>query len=813
MVVMALASCRGCSSRVTQLTPAELHVEPAELEFPHTYVGHPARRALTVSNRGQQPGQVAWLIAEPFSIDRLEFTVGGGESLELTVEFAPTAPGPFTGRLTSQGLEVSLHGTGLEVPQCVAELCHEASFDVAQASCRSTLTPDETSCSDACVSNGRCRAGSCVGQARDCSDGDACTLDACGPTGCTHGPLACPSPTNPCRAATCDALTGCGEEDAVDGTLCGPDVCTQRDVQICVAGACVTRQRPDTGRCENTWVSLAMPARNGRAVVWDSARKKLLAFGGRNGTPMFSDTWEFDGQQWTQRFPAQSPPPLSFATLAFDSFRRRAVLFGGQLPDAGRSSETWEWDGVTWLARPVGTSPPRRQSSGMAYDVVHRKTVLFGGTTSNGYESDTWEWDGARWTQRQVPGPSARDGHSMVFDERRARIVLVGGYDGTVQSDLWEWDGTSWTERHAATTPGPRARFGLAYDGDRQRVVMGFGSTSPSSYSGEVWEWDGLDWSERTALRLPGTILLDPNLVWDAAQHRLTVLSSLELFAWTGAEWTSFKPSYRPGASVAFDSNRGVVVLFGGQLFGRAHQFEGELWEWDGTRWSLHLPSPHPVGRYQAGLVFDRDRNRVVLFGGSNKLNQPGGLMGVDYDDTWEWDGTSWHEVTSSVRPPAGAAEARLVFVPPLHRSLYVHPTLGRWSFDGTGWQQDQPGAQPNGVMLFDASASKLAAIAPSSSSTTQRSFFDGSTWTGQMFATTWRPDWLRIDAAFDVSRSLTVFHFADSTYQPQTWEFDGATFTQRQPRVMPPFGPMLYDSTRQKVMLHDGTDTWVYLP
>ncbi len=80
MLVMGLASCRGCSSRVTQLMPAELQVDPAELEFPDTYVGHPTRKPITVSNRGQLPGQVAWMLADPFSFDRPELTVGGGAS-------------------------------------------------------------------------------------------------------------------------------------------------------------------------------------------------------------------------------------------------------------------------------------------------------------------------------------------------------------------------------------------------------------------------------------------------------------------------------------------------------------------------------------------------------------------------------------------------------------------------------------------------------------------------------------------------------------------------------------------------------------
>ena len=70
-------------------------------------------------------------------------------------------------------------------------------------------------------------------------------------------------------------------------------------------------------------------ARHGHALGYDSARGRVVLFGGINdSTGYLSDTWEWDGNVWTQRTPAQSPPARGVA-LAYDSARGRIVLFGG----------------------------------------------------------------------------------------------------------------------------------------------------------------------------------------------------------------------------------------------------------------------------------------------------------------------------------------------------------------------------------------------------------------------------------------------------------------------------------------------------
>ncbi len=819
LTTLALGTgCRSCAPGVTTLGPAELRVDSMVVELPATYVGQTATAPLSLSNTGGQAATVAWSVEAPFDVTPSELTVGARDSSPLELRFAPTAVGRFESVLSGAGLGVTLRGEGLAIPQCVAGACEVASFDFTTQACRTNREPDGAACLDVCVLAGQCRAGSCVGQARDCADGDACTLDGCGASGCTHPPVVCPPPSNPCRLAACESSRGCAEEDAPDGTLCGPDVCTAVDVQVCLSGTCTTRRRPDTGRCQNTWVSLSLTARGGHDAVWDEARQRVLVFGGHDGAPLFADTWEWDGSSWTQRFPAQSPPPTTGHRLAYDAVRRRAVLFGGARAGVRANelaTDTWEWDGTTWLTRATPVAPPPRHSAAMVYDAARRKTVLFGGQNASTVLGDTWEWDGLQWVERTGAGPPARSRHAMAYDSRRQRVVLYGGYATSIASllsDVWEWDGAAWAQRPTSGGPGPRAEFGLAFDADTARVTLTGGYSNGSTYPRETWDWNGSSWALRAGANLP-RLELDPRLVWDATRRRLTVVASLEALALTGSQWAVFKPPYRQSGSVAFDSRRGVLVLFGGHIVAGSG-ITNETWEWNGSIWQLRTPATSPPVRYGAGLAFDAQRQRVVLFGGSTKLNQAGGVMGDDFDDTWEWDGTTWAErQLTGPRPAAGRATGRLVFHSADQRILLVGMD-GRWTLEPSGWQQVSATPQPAESAFYDGADRGLVSLARSGPTLTRWLLANG-TWTQRTFVMgPQEPRNRPFSGVFDASRNTTVTFGVDATGAVSTWEFDGTDWLQRQPReTSRQNGSLVFDSTRQKVMLHDDVDTWVYLP
>src|SRR5262249_12382183 len=67
--------------------------------------------------------------------------------------------------------------------------------------------------------------------------------------------------------------------------------------------------------------------------------------------------------------------------------------------------------------------------------------------------------------------------------------------------------------------------------------------------------------------------------------------------------------------------------------------------------WMHAAPATTPPGRYDAGMAFDSARNRTVLFGGVD-VNFNG------LNDTWEWDGSTWTQLSPATSPPARSASA-----------------------------------------------------------------------------------------------------------------------------------------------------------
>src|SRR5205814_382493 len=101
----------------------------------------------------------------------------------------------------------------------------------------------------------------------------------------------------------------------------------------------------------------------------------------------------------------------------YDLMRGRSVLFGGS---AG-GTETWEWDGSNWTQSAPATVPPTRRGHAMAFHTPSQRVVMFGGGANL---NDTWEWDGTNWQQRQPPvSPAGRIYFSMCEDVARGRIV------------------------------------------------------------------------------------------------------------------------------------------------------------------------------------------------------------------------------------------------------------------------------------------------------------------------------------------------------------------------------------------------------
>ncbi len=246
------------------------------------------------------------------------------------------------------------------------------------------------------------------------------------------------------------------------------------------------------------------------AMAYDSVRGKVVLFGGSAGVNTYNDeTWEWDGTSWAKKTPADpegdgNPSARYWHAMAYDSARGKVVLFGGST-DSGSNNETWEWNGTSWTKKtptdPEGDgNPSARYSHAMAYDSARGKVVLFGGY-AGGYNGQTWEWDGTSWalktpTDPEGDGnPSARGRHAMAYDSARGKVVLFGGGTSIVNNETWEWDGASWAKKTSADpendgNPTARAGHAMAYDSVRGKVVLFGGYNTDSGYNNETWEFD-----------------------------------------------------------------------------------------------------------------------------------------------------------------------------------------------------------------------------------------------------------------------------------------------------------------------------------
>ena len=236
-----------------------------------------------------------------------------------------------------------------------------------------------------------------------------------------------------------------------------------------------------------SWVELDdMGPAGSVALIFDTSRSRTISFGSKD--KQVDETWAWDGQEWTQL--ADTGPGPRATTMAYDIARDRVVLFGGEsLVTPGPTgptiyADTWEWNGEEWTQE-EDQGPAARSGHGMIYDAARKQTILFGGTAKETF-GDTWAWDGQRWKLLIGFGPAARYWHAMAYDDNAKQTILFGGsYPGMagprpVLEDTWSWDGKSWIQRQDM---GPPARFGagIAYDSDRTTTVLFGGRGAPDT--------------------------------------------------------------------------------------------------------------------------------------------------------------------------------------------------------------------------------------------------------------------------------------------------------------------------------------------
>lgn len=498
-------------------------------------------------------------------------------------------------------------------------------------------------------------------------------------------------------------------------------------------------------------------------ALFDPARGRLVA-GAQLG-----ETWECDGSAWFRR-PASHSVWLD-SRWVWDG--ARAVVLA---TTSGLAAETWSYDGCTWQVHATAMQPPPRTDSMFAYDTVRGRAVLFGGTATTGpnyYLTDTWEYDGSAWTQ-QTPAvtPAWRRNGGLAFDPLRGVTVLFGGDSLTgFRQDTWEWDGAVWTQRGPTTQPSARMGAAMVWDALRSRIVL-HGGLSANGQQNDVWTYDGTNWQPLTTTN-PGPAHYLHSLHCDPANG--------ELLAFGGYQPTLTRldasSTWRPGPAlpylgglgaggIALEPTSGGVLRFGSLFDNATHVWNRSTW----TSWQ----TPIAPARRMAGALWS-DGQSAWLFGGTNTL------VAFLFHDTWRFDGALWWPVASASAPSprysSAVAYDAVRGVAVLFGGYGIAPLDDTWTFDGVAWTQQSPAVRPaarHGHGL-----------------------------------------------AFDPGRGRSVLFGGTSgtpsTARADTWEWNGAAWTQVAPVQSPPAVGMValgFDARRQRILLSQaGTPTPGQLP
>ncbi len=313
------------------------------------------------------------------------------------------------------------------------------------------------------------------------------------------------------------------------------------------------------------------------------------------------------------------------------------VAAGGEIPPPCAPSRQPPTPPTAAVLQSPEVSPPPLSARPMSYDADRHLSILYDGVL-------TWEYDGTWHPVTTTHAPQIDWGAVMVYDQAR-QLTVLGGLRGNYYNETWEYDGADWTQV-TPTVPYPTRVYGaMAYDSARSRAVFfgGMWCEKPGcAYYDETREYTGTDWVQITTTHVPAA-RASLAMAYDSARG-VTVLfgggiagqAFADTWEYDGADWTQVTPTVSPparaGHAMVYDAARGVVVLFGG--YGEGDTLN-DTWEYDGVTWHLVTPTLSPSPRTYHAMTYDAARGVVVLYGGARPT-------GGSFGDTSEYDGASW---------------------------------------------------------------------------------------------------------------------------------------------------------------------------
>lgn len=466
------------------------------------------------------------------------------------------------------------------------------------------------------------------------------------------------------------------------------------------------RERP-------TWRSVPVEGRRPRprnqATLVSTARDRFLFIGGTTQSGDDAAAWRLEvGEtaRWDSlavpgavRPPAGRPYPVVSVAPDGDAL----LLHSTVAPYRSGIAGVWRLDtgdNPRWrllTVTPDVVTPGKRRNFSLELDPIRRRLVLYGGSNQGGRLGDLWTWnldDDSGWrfvptNSENVPGP--RSGHTMVYDARRDRMVLFGGYVDyrdtgygvhVYANDLWElaldepvWRSFGPTEGR----PGARHQHRALYDAGNDRMLV---------LGGEV----------------DVTMTCSRGTFGGTAYRNQTFAYSFSSDTWTnlGGVADGIHALFQP----LFEPRRGEVIQLGGV---RVHIYCSHgvpaanifyypnAWKFRGVdapaNWERFTIQGENWIRHGSGAVYDPVHERFLTIGGSYDGGRSGPRQAAL--DVGE-DGLAWSPFTVANSGPSIGSDDDVVYDPVTGR-IFVYSPFSQSASDGDGqlWVLELDGPPP----------------------------------------------------------------------------------------------------------------------
>ena len=317
---------------------------------------------------------------------------------------------------------------------------------------------------------------------------------------------------------------------------------------------------------------------------------------------------------WTRVETNDTPSPRASAAIAFDEVRANVDLFGGFNVSQGGHSDTWIFDGADWTEADPPSRPSDRATNNLCWCPRSERLVLVTGvrfSRTGGHNPltgepawskqnlcDTWIFDGENWQELRRSQYPNYVHQAMATDLQSGHVIVSGGIaagpktligvfllrdrrESPLVDDTWIFNGENWLELDLKARPSHRQFAAMSSCPDERGVLLfgGHGGEGKPQHLGDTWIFDGENWQE-----------IHPPI----------------------------SPSPRSKAMLAHDRLSGTVILFGGHGGEGKPQHLGDTWIFDGENWQEIHPPISPSPRQGACITYDSMKGQIVLFGGKD---------------------------------------------------------------------------------------------------------------------------------------------------------------------------------------------------